>query len=272
MSGFSEEVHLRNKVSRAFGSARNASPEKRREVSGELLKCLQSNYQSVRTAASRQLALLFKHMGEMQEQAIDTILDLCEDPETSVRMIGYKLLMDTARREPAWAPRNTDVLVQLLQNEDPLELQTIQNSLFEIIKDLPAKSLPILVEYLVGDGAEHTTELRDHVITFLTGRSSHEIIPILLQDGAGAQLIEGLVKVLSGASATNAQLIVDKLLHPFFRERPHPKLAHNAVRSILHNVESPRRNSDGEVQQLDGDQLVASCFPRTFPYLEIEYQ
>lgn len=50
------------------------------------MDCLQSNYHSVRVAAASQLSLLFKHVAEMQEQAIDNILDLCEDPDSMVRV------------------------------------------------------------------------------------------------------------------------------------------------------------------------------------------
>ena len=52
---------------------------------------LQSHYHSVRVAAASQLSLLFKHVAEMQEQAIDNILDLCEDSEA---LVCVKLSID----------------------------------------------------------------------------------------------------------------------------------------------------------------------------------
>lgn len=106
------------------------------------------------------------------------------------------MLTETAKREPAWVPRNTDVLVQLLQNEDPVELQNIQSALLDIIKDSAANALPILAEYLAGNDAEHTLDLRNHVLVFLTGGLKHEIVSVLLSDDASLQVVEGLVKVV----------------------------------------------------------------------------
>ncbi len=183
------------------------------------------------------------------------------------------MLTETAKREPAWVPRNTDVLVQLLQNEDPTELQSIQGALLDIIRDSAANALPILAEYLAGNDAEHTLDLRNHVLVFLTGGFRHDIVSVLLNDGVSLQLVEGLVKVVCGVhlifgcsyftykvlevdSTANTGLIVDKLLYPFFTGRPSSGLALRAIRAILRNVEALSRNYEGQNQQSDEKTLA----------------
>lgn len=56
----------------------------------------------------------FAEFEDLQDAAIDALLDLCEDEDEKVRMIGIRALGPTARADPRWVRGNTGVLLQLL--------------------------------------------------------------------------------------------------------------------------------------------------------------
>ena len=57
----------------------------------------------------------FAEFEDLQDKAVDAILDLCEDDEERVRMIGIKGLGATAKADSRWVRGNTGVLLQLLE-------------------------------------------------------------------------------------------------------------------------------------------------------------
>lgn len=56
----------------------------------------------------------FAEFEDLQDAAIDALLDLCEDEDEKVRTIGIRALGPTARADPRWVRGNTGVLLQLL--------------------------------------------------------------------------------------------------------------------------------------------------------------
>lgn len=56
----------------------------------------------------------FAEFEDLQDAAIDALLDLCEDEDEKIRMIGIRALGPTARADPRWVRGNTGVLLQLL--------------------------------------------------------------------------------------------------------------------------------------------------------------
>lgn len=59
------------------------------------------------------------------ESAINALFDLCEDADTTVRIAALKGLHKLCEKTPQASPRITDVLLQLLNIEDPVELKTV---------------------------------------------------------------------------------------------------------------------------------------------------
>lgn len=60
------------------------------------------------------VAKFFREFEDLQDGAIDALLDLCEDEDEKVRIIGIKGLGPTGKADVKWVRGNTGVLLQLL--------------------------------------------------------------------------------------------------------------------------------------------------------------
>lgn len=63
---------------------------------------------------AQNIARYFPEFEDLQDEAIDGLLDLCEDEDERARMEGIKGLGETGRVEPRWVKGNAGVLLQLL--------------------------------------------------------------------------------------------------------------------------------------------------------------
>ena len=69
-----------------------------------------------------------------------------------VRIAGYTAIADLSRGEPKWTKRNTDVLLQLLQSDDPTELDIITKALITHVETSPAAALSVMTDHCLADG------------------------------------------------------------------------------------------------------------------------
>lgn len=106
----------------------------------------------------------FKYFPALAESAIDAQLDLCEEEETPVRRMAIKSLPDFCKTATEHIPRITDILTQLLQQEDASELVIVRSGLEAlIVKDPEAALGGIFTQICVGDDL-----VREKAINFLT--------------------------------------------------------------------------------------------------------
>lgn len=106
----------------------------------------------------------FKYFPTLSEAAIDAQLDLCEDEETPIRRQAIKSLPDFCAASTEHIPRITDILTQLLQQEDAAELAIVRSGLEKLIKKEPESALGgIFIQISVGDDV-----VREKAINFLT--------------------------------------------------------------------------------------------------------
>ena len=70
----------------------------------------------------------------MANDALDAILDLCEDDNVDIRKQAIKDLPSLCREMKEFLPKIADVLSQLLQTEDKGEIVVIQNSLMSLFR------------------------------------------------------------------------------------------------------------------------------------------
>jgi len=120
--------------------------------------------QAEKRLASQFIARFFKFFPKLQENAIDAMLDLCEDEDNMIRRQAIKGLPDLCKDTPEHLPRIADVLTQLLQSEDPTELTIVRNALTSLFKMEPKGTIGgLFSQILSGEEAS-----RESAIKFLS--------------------------------------------------------------------------------------------------------
>lgn len=149
-----------------FGILADAN-EKAGEHEGAFLLMLAAvkGSQAEKRLASQFIARFFKFFPKLQENAIDAMLDLCEDEDNTIRRQAIKGLPDLCKDTPEHLPRIADVLTQLLQSEDPAELAIVRNALTSLFKMEPKGTIGgLFSQILSGEEAS-----RESAIKFLSG-------------------------------------------------------------------------------------------------------
>ncbi|CAH3022072.1 unnamed protein product [Porites evermanni] len=121
--------------------------------------------QAEKRLASQFIARFFKFFPKLQENAIDAMLDLCEDEDNMIRRQAIKGLPDLCKDTPEHLPRIADVLTQLLQSDDPTELTIVKNALTSLFKMEPKGTIGGLFSQILS-GEEVS---RESAIKFLRG-------------------------------------------------------------------------------------------------------
>ncbi|KAH9053357.1 hypothetical protein EDB87DRAFT_1690378 [Lactarius vividus] len=77
--------------------------------------------------ATSNIARRFKAFPNLEEDAINAVNHLCEDQDSN----GYKAIVLMSEEQPRWLERNVDVLVQLLQSDEPEEVAVVKIALIQ---------------------------------------------------------------------------------------------------------------------------------------------
>ncbi|WVQ68536.1 uncharacterized protein L199_006745 [Kwoniella botswanensis] len=162
--------------------------------------------------------LVAKYFGEfedLQDTAIDALLDLCEDEDEKVRIIGIKGLGPTGKADPRWVRGNTGVLLQLLACQ-PRELRYVKESLQTLFSVSPSEVFQVMI-----DDCKNTEEE--------TGTSRLNILHYLQND-----LAEQRKEMLESGINTEAE---DVVREGFFEILEHANERENKIiLGILENI------------------------------------
>ncbi|KAJ7162251.1 hypothetical protein C8R46DRAFT_1353235 [Mycena filopes] len=214
------ERDIRDLIRRA-----NASPEKsgalRRKTLNKLIDLTHTSHTALKILAAKGIPDLFNDFPDEEEAAINAVYDLCEDQSPTVRMEGYVAITAISRAANKWVKRNTDVLLQLLQSDDPDEVVIVKEALIAHL-DLDARvTLGVLCDQIMP--AESTADpdelymrdrLRTLVLAFLTGEAKEAIVQrhALPDSGAEDVLVHGLLAAIPKLAAAETDIIVKQIL------------------------------------------------------------
>ncbi|ORX38269.1 hypothetical protein BD324DRAFT_346271 [Kockovaella imperatae] len=151
----------------------------------------------------------FREFDDLQDKAIDAILDLCEDEEEKVRIIGIKGLGATAKADSRWVRGNAGVLLQLLECP-PRELRLIHEQIFTLLSISPNDVFAVALDDIRAN--EETGASRQNIINFLS-RDAKPKLDSLLSEGdhqdAEEMLQNGLEDVCATASGEDKEAILN---------------------------------------------------------------
>lgn len=148
----------------------------RRGAFRELIQLVHSPQASLQSKsyAAGQIPRFFNDFPDLEEEAINAVYDLCEDQDSKVRIDGYNAVTQVSYAQRKWVKRNADVLVQLLQSDEPEEAAVVKIALLKHLDMDPPAVLGVMCDQVVPleedlDETERQTRerLRSLVITFL---------------------------------------------------------------------------------------------------------
>ncbi|KAI6021545.1 apoptosis inhibitory protein 5-domain-containing protein [Pisolithus microcarpus] len=165
---------IKAKVERAAQDT--GSTSLRRGAFQELIQLVHSPHTSLQSKsyAAGQIPRFFNDFHDLEEEAINAVYDLCEDQDSKVRIDGYNAVTQVSYAQRKWVKRNADVLVQLLQCDEPEEAAVVKIALLKHLDMDPPAVLGVMCDQVVPleedlDETERQTRerLRSLVITFL---------------------------------------------------------------------------------------------------------
>ncbi|KZO95683.1 hypothetical protein CALVIDRAFT_166305 [Calocera viscosa TUFC12733] len=183
-----------------------SSKEQRARAFKVLLDDARATPHSTRSVSSLTSAFhLFA--SDQQEEVIDFVYDLCEDPEQGVRIQGYRTIVELSKAVPSWTRRNADVLVQLLQSDSQTELRVIRDALVSHIRTDPVAAIEVITEHMARAG-----EVEDKSAQPLTGGMKRLVLDFLMTADVAKARGEKLVAA-SDAEASFNQGVSEALLY-----------------------------------------------------------
>ncbi|TFK90652.1 hypothetical protein K466DRAFT_484402 [Polyporus arcularius HHB13444] len=223
-----QEKDIRDLLRRAERTPVKASAL-RRETLKKLIDLAHSPHSSLKIVAATNLKLFIKDFPDLEDDAINAVYDLCEDPVSNVRIKGYAAIVDVSREQNKWVKRNADVLVQLLQSDEPEEVTFVKRALTQHLDMDPVVTLGVLCDQIVPpeeplDEEEQSIRdrLRSLVLAFLAGEAKRPLVE-RHANAAGTPaeqiLVSGLFKAITKLSSADVDTIVKDIIAalPSFR-------------------------------------------------------
>ncbi|KAH9053365.1 apoptosis inhibitory protein 5-domain-containing protein [Lactarius vividus] len=210
-----------------FGRADRVVPDTnsvRKHALSHAIKLAHSHHTSLRRMAASNIAKFFKAFPDLEEDAINAVYDLCEDQDPNIRIEGYKAIVRMSEEQPRWLERNVDVLVQLLQSDEPEEVAVVKMALIQHLELDSKVTLGVLCDQIVppDDPMEDEDKtirerLRALVVAFLAQDARSPLLAQLQGQGRGAAeqedaLIDTLIKAVSKSPAADAAKIIEDIL------------------------------------------------------------
>ncbi|ESO03060.1 hypothetical protein HELRODRAFT_185664 [Helobdella robusta] len=143
--------------------------------------------------SSQLAAKYFKHFTQFAEETLESMFDLCEDSDVTVRKQAIKDLTVICKVTSKNCQKVADILVQLLQSSDNLEVSLVQMSLMSLLRlDTKATLAGVFGQIMLGDEV-----VREKAISFLVTKCKVMVSEeILSKDGAEEFLITQSKKVM----------------------------------------------------------------------------
>ncbi|KAF7376656.1 ArAE-2 domain-containing protein [Mycena sanguinolenta] len=205
-----EEREIRDLIRQANAN-REKSGDLRLKALHKLIDLTRTQKTSLKILAAKNIPFLFSDFQDEEEAAIN-----------AVRKEGYNAITAISKVANKWVKRNTDVLLQLLQSDEPDEVIVVKQALIEHLDLDPRVTLGVLCDQLLPaetsmvdpDELYMRDRLRTLVLAFLTGEAKEAILErhaLPKSEGEGV-LIEGILAAIPILTPPDTDIVVKQLL------------------------------------------------------------
>ncbi|XP_072383571.1 apoptosis inhibitor 5-like [Diabrotica undecimpunctata] len=91
----------------------------------------------------------FKHFPKLEETAFEAIIDICEDNDPSIRISAIMVLPILCKQSKKLVHKVADILIQLMMILEDQEFNVTCNSLSQVFRAYPEKTLSVLFVYIL---------------------------------------------------------------------------------------------------------------------------
>ncbi|KAF8507479.1 apoptosis inhibitory protein 5-domain-containing protein [Hysterangium stoloniferum] len=225
---------------------RNAPLDIKRDALRRLIGLTRTSSRELKVFAAQNFSHYFKDFPDLEEEVIDSVYDICEDPDSSVRIEGYKSIVALSSELRKWTKRNTDVLVQLLQSEEPTELKQIQESLIAHIGLDPPAAIGVLCDHcslysdLTAEEKDVRERLRKLVVFFIANTARKDIFMHFRGSTSEAEQVfrDGLLKAIPDADNQDMEVIVKDLLFSLASFKTRSEYGDQLLRHLLDKTQT----------------------------------
>ncbi|KAF9461262.1 hypothetical protein BDZ94DRAFT_820535 [Collybia nuda] len=245
-----QEREIKDVIRRAKGIP-DKTGSLRRETLKRLIDLIHSPHSNLKILAAQNIRFFFNDFPELEEVAINAVYDLCEDQSSKVRIEGYTAITQVSRTENKWVKRNADVLLQLLQSDEPDEVIVVKKALTEHLDMDPRVTLGVLCDQIIPpeelmDEEEQTIRdrLRSLVLSFLNGEAKRAIVERHAIPGSIAEdvLINCLLEAIPKLPLSDVETVVKNLLLSLNAYQPGSPRGHTLLQVLLDKTASDLRN------------------------------
>lgn len=225
----------------------------------EILAGVRGDVQCKRLA-SQFIARFFPLFPDLAEQAIDAMLDLCEDSSVDTRKQAIKDLPTLCRDQQSKnLPKIADVLTQLLQSEDPGEITIIQNSIMTLLRrDTKGAIIGIFSQVHTGDEV-----VRERALRLL--HTKLKTTSDLFNKESQAQLVAEIKKVFASATVTAEEFprLLSLLQHTFLPKSTQGQLEIATMVTRMADLDQTKEFDYASVEMTD---RLIQCATQVIPY------
>ncbi|KIK94570.1 hypothetical protein PAXRUDRAFT_827847 [Paxillus rubicundulus Ve08.2h10] len=233
----------------------------RRDAFKELIAFTHSPHPSLKSYAASHIHVFFNDFPDLEEDAINAVYDLCEDQDSTVRVDGYNAVTRVSTVQHRWVKRNADVLVQLLQSDEPDEVAVVKVALLRHLDMDPPATLGVLCDQIVppeedpDDYEQQTRErLRSLVLLFLAKDAMGAIEKYTDPPDSEAEqiLVSQLTLSITRLDTRDVDVIVKDVLLPLPCYRKGYSRGNDLLQPLLSKAMTPlqTRSDDPEVLKI----------------------
>lgn len=212
--------------------------------------------------ASQFIARFFAKFPNLANQALDAILDLCEDEDVDIRKQAIKDLPLLCRDVKEFLPKIADVLSQLLQTEDKSEIVVVQNSLMSLFRK-DAKGTLVGLFSQVRNGGD---VVRDRAMKFLHLKIKTEGSELLASKETEAILLDEIKHSIEECTADEFHMFMSMIAATSLQKRCQSMI----VELIAYSCQLDKGIFDPNDEETV-DRLL-QCANAAIPYFSVSWQ
>eukprot|EP01114_Cavostelium_apophysatum_P012816 TRINITY_DN2962_c0_g1_i1.p1 TRINITY_DN2962_c0_g1~~TRINITY_DN2962_c0_g1_i1.p1 ORF type:complete len:538 (+),score=201.21 TRINITY_DN2962_c0_g1_i1:158-1771(+) len=107
---------------------------KHEDIYKNILASCKASSNKIKTLAVQFVTRYFKHFPKLADEAINSLMDLCEEEDVQLRLQPIKMFPQICKENIEVLPKVADVLGQLLQSDVTLELDAVRSSLLGLLR------------------------------------------------------------------------------------------------------------------------------------------
>ncbi|GAB4827035.1 Apoptosis inhibitor 5 [Ancistrocladus abbreviatus] len=215
--------------------------------------------------AAQLIPRFFRYFPDLQTQAVEAHLDLCEEEELGVRVQAIRSLPLFCKDNPDYVSKFVDILAQLLMAEENVERDAVQKALMSLLRQDVKASLTALFKHVatVDEGAYEN--IREKVLNYIRDKVFPLKAELLKpQEQMECHMTDLIKKSLQDVTGAEFEMFMEFLKSlSIFGDKAPPERIQELV-----EISEGQADLDAQFDVEDGDHIdrLISCLSMAMPF------